>query len=185
MPGNGHARIGFPGIALIIGLCIFAVQQGSAVLNDQPSWVAGVVWFLVAIIAIFSWNLADAQGSTLPVSVLRPGTGCHRVPPPDAVGAGCCEHDAAGAAPLSPWGRPPLPKSRWLPRRSRTLGPRCTRPRQDDSYCQGPGLGATWHPCAPSPFECRKVANCRHAGPSSWREKDRHIIPFGSGDAGV
>jgi hypothetical protein len=52
MSDNAHARIGFPGITLIIGLCIFAVQQGCAALNVQPSWIAGVAWFFVAMIAI-------------------------------------------------------------------------------------------------------------------------------------
>ena len=57
MPRSRKLSAGF---CLLIGLAMFAIQQGCSVSRVTPSWFWGTVWFLAAIVlvvlAIWSWD---------------------------------------------------------------------------------------------------------------------------------
>jgi hypothetical protein len=51
-PQPSTPKFGFAGLSLLIGIVIFAIQQGCAVTGTPPSWRWGSVWFSLAIILV-------------------------------------------------------------------------------------------------------------------------------------
>ncbi len=48
---------GFPGFGFLVGILFFSVQQGCTMVAASPNWVAGTVWFSIAVLTISIWRL--------------------------------------------------------------------------------------------------------------------------------
>lgn len=60
LPLRKPPKFGFSGLSLLVGLVLFAIQQGCSVTGNAPSWIWGTVWFclalLLVVLAIWFWD---------------------------------------------------------------------------------------------------------------------------------